>query len=425
MNKATGLDWQIEYNYLKKYAIMNNMRNLIIALELAVKYHQGQYRDSGEPYIIHPLMVCKTLILLSVETYLNKWYPEKSNQWIKHQLDVLYATAVLHDVIEDCDLPNKGIEFVVVYHLDREVWINVNILSKELGRLNIDSIFIEQDGKLDKVFYKDEQLHELRSCSKVLVAMAIGIAIEDKMLVNGIPLSLDTKIFPSIKNLVKIKNKDNLLKIQTWTIKNLLTHTTGYESQMMSERYIEDIDKNELLDYALNYDIPFDVGTRFAYNNLEPFVLSVFFQESFGINLKDYINEKIFKKLNIKEFEWDNYGKYCPAATGLYLKHSDFHKIGLLLLNNGRYDGKQIIPGNWIVEMTSMQLETPSTYKPERVFPKIGVGYYTFISRDNYIFRDGSNGQYIIVNKEKKLLVTTMASEKDMKKITEIFRDII
>lgn len=76
---------------------------------------------------------------------------------------------------------------------------NIDSLSKEIGSLNIDSIFIEQDGKLDKVFYKDEQLHELRSCSKVLVAMAIGIAIEDKMLVNGIPLSLDTKIFPSIK----------------------------------------------------------------------------------------------------------------------------------------------------------------------------------------------------------------------------------
>ena len=302
---------------------------------------------------------------------------------------------------------------------------NIDSLSKEIGNLNIDSIFIEQDGKLDKVFYKDEQLHELRSCSKVLVAMAIGIAIEDKMLVNGIPLSLDTKIFPSIKNLVKIKNKNNLLKIQTWTIKNLLTHTTGYESQMMSERYIEDVDKNELLDYALNYDIPFDVGTRFAYNNLEPFILSVFFQETFGINLKDYINEKIFKKLNIKEFEWDNYEKYCPAATGLYLKHSDFHKIGQLLLNNGRYDGKQIIPENWIVEMTSMQLETPSIYKSERVFPKIGIGYYTFISRDGYLFRDGSNGQYIILNKDKKLLLTIMSSEKNMKNVTEVLRCVI
>lgn len=302
---------------------------------------------------------------------------------------------------------------------------NIDSLSKEIGSLNIDSIFIEQDGKLDKVFYKDEQLHELRSCSKVLVAMAIGIAIEDKMLVNGIPLSLDTKIFPSIKKLVKIKNKNNLLKIQKWTIKNLLTHTTGYESQMMSERYIEDIDKNELLDYALNYDIPFDVGTRFAYNNLEPFILSVFFQESFGINLKDYINEKIFKKLNIKEFEWDNYGKYCPAATGLYLKHSDFHKIGQLLLSNGRYNGKQIIPEKWMIEITSLQLETPSVYKSERVFPKIGIGYYVFISRANYIFRDGACGQYIIVNKEKKLLITIMATEKCMKNVSEIFRDVM
>ena len=302
---------------------------------------------------------------------------------------------------------------------------NIDSLSKEIGSLNIDSIFIEQDGKLDKIFYKDEQLHELRSCSKVLVAMAIGIAIEDKMLVNGIPLSLDTKIFPSIKKLVKIKNKNNLLKIQKWTIKNLLTHTTGYESQMMSERYIEDIDKNELLDYALNYDIPFDVGTRFAYNNLEPFILSVFFQESFGINLKDYINEKIFKKLNIKEFEWDNYGKYCPAATGLYLKHSDFHKIGQLLLSNGRYNGKQIIPEKWMIEITSLQLETPSVYKSERVFPKIGIGYYVFISRANYIFRDGACGQYIIVNKEKKLLITIMATEKCMKNVSEIFRDVM
>ncbi len=136
---------------------------------------------------------------------------------------------------------------------------NVNTLSKRLDSLNIDSIFIEQDGKLDRIFYNEEQLHELRSCAKLLVSMAIGIAIEDKMLVNDVPLSLDTKIYPSIEKLVDIKNKNNLSKIQKWTVKNLLTHTTGYESQMMSERYIRDIDRNKLLDYALNYDILFDV----------------------------------------------------------------------------------------------------------------------------------------------------------------------
>lgn len=131
MKEKAGLErWQIEYNKLKNYAITNNLRNLITALTLAVKYHKGQYRDGGEPYIIHPLMVCKTLLLLNVDKYLKKWYSQKSESWIKHQCDVLFAAAVLHDVIEDCNLPNKGREMVEVYHLDEEVWIIVAILSK-------------------------------------------------------------------------------------------------------------------------------------------------------------------------------------------------------------------------------------------------------------------------------------------------------
>lgn len=296
---------------------------------------------------------------------------------------------------------------------------NVKNLKKNLSSLNIDSIFLEKDGKLDKVFYNDECLHELRSCSKILLAMAIGIAIDKGM------FSLDTIIYPSFEKIVNITNRSNLDKIKKWKVRDLLTHTSGYEKQMMSESYIQDIDKNNLLDYALNYDIPFEVGTRFAYNNVEPFILSVFFQEKFNINLTDFIKENIFDKLGISEFRWDNYGKYCPASTGLYLRHSDFHKIGLLLLNNGRYNNCQVIPEKWINEMCSIQLETPSAYKPERLLPKIGVGYYTFISRDGFIFRDGSNGQYIIVNKIRNLLITIMSSEKDMKNVTEILRSLI
>ena len=62
---------------------------------------------------------------------------------------------------------------------------NVSKLSKTLPSLNVDSIFIEQNGNIEKFFYKDEQLHELRSCAKLLVAMAIGIAIDKGLLVAG------------------------------------------------------------------------------------------------------------------------------------------------------------------------------------------------------------------------------------------------
>ena len=306
-----------------------------------------------------------------------------------------------------------------------DVTKSIDILSKTLQTLNIYSIFIEQNGKTEKYFYKEEQLHELRSCAKLLVAMAIGIAIDKGLSIAGEPLTLNTKVFPIIKDIANIINKSNINKIKEWTIKDLLTHTTGYETQMMSERFIQDIDKDKLVDYALNYDIPYEVGTRFAYNNVEPFILSVFFQEAFNQNLTDFINENIFKKLNVLDYKWENYGKYCPGATGLYLKHSDFHKIGQLLLNEGKYDNNQIISSNWIKEMCSMKLETPSAYKSERVLPKIGIGYFTFISRDGYIFRDGSNGQYIILNKDKNLLITIMSTEKDMKNVTEILRNLI
>lgn len=302
---------------------------------------------------------------------------------------------------------------------------NVSNLSSKLDSLKIDSIFLEQNNNVEKVFYNDESLHELRSCSKLLVAMAVGIAIDRKMLVNGEPLTLDTKIYTSIENIVDITNTQNLEKIKQWTVRDLLTHSTGYESQMFNEKSLMNVDKEKVLDFALNYDIPYEIGTRYAYNNVEPFMFAVLFEECFGINISEFIRENIFEKLGIKEYEWGNYGKYCMSATGLYLKHTDFHKIAQLLLNDGKYNDEQIIPQEWIKDMITLQVETPNLYKPERVLPKIGGGYFTFISRNGYVFRDGTNGQYIILNKDKNLLITIMASEKEMKNVTEILRDLI
>ncbi len=62
----------------------------------------------------------------------------------------------------------------------KDIKNNKDKLSKDLPSLNIDSIFLEQNGKIDKIFYNEEKLHELRSCAKILVAMAVGIAINKK-----------------------------------------------------------------------------------------------------------------------------------------------------------------------------------------------------------------------------------------------------
>ena len=157
---------------------------------------------------------------------------------------------------------------------------------------------------------------------------------------------------------------------------------------------------------------------------IEPYLLSVFFQENFGMNISDFVNERIFKPLKIKKYAWENFGNYCAGATGLYLNFKDFHKLGQLLFNYGKLDGKQIVPENWVREMTKAQFDCADYYKKERVFPKLAAGYFTWISKDGIVFRDGSEGQYIICDHKNNILITIMATEKNMSKVTECLRGI-
>ena len=298
--------------------------------------------------------------------------------------------------------------------IDNKVILN-NI--KKLN-LSIDSLYIEKDKILDKLI-DFNKLHELRSCSKLLVAMAMGIAIN-----NGL-FSLDENVYIYLEKY--IVNKNNIEKIKKWNIQTLLTHTTGYDKMLMSYKDIinNNLDKSNLLEYILNYDIQNKPNTIYVYNNVEPFIISVLFKEKHNIDLEYYIKKNIFDKIDIIDYKWEKYGIYCPGCTGLYLSSNDFHKLGKLILNDGKYNEIQIIPVNWIEKMIKLQITTSNLVKKERLFPKNGAGYFTFISRDGYIFRDGTNGQYIIVNKENNLLISIMSSEKEMSKITEIFRNIL
>lgn len=295
--------------------------------------------------------------------------------------------------------------------------------SKELS-VNIDSIFIEENNKIDKCIINNIELHELRSCSKILVAMAFGIALDEKFVckITNQVLTLDTKIKPTLESIYKGKIDS---KVEKWTIRTLLTFKTGYDKMLISSKQLKGIENTNALNIIMKTPIKNNVNEKFVYNNAEPYLLSIFFQENFGMNISDFIDERIFKPLEIKKYTWLNYDKYCAGATGLLLKHNDFHKIGMLLMNNGVYSKMQIIPNKWIKEMIKPQADCPKYYKPERVLPKLAAGYYTWVSRDNIIFRDGSDGQYIICDFKNNRLITIMATEKEMSKVSECLRGLL
>lgn len=107
----TLTNWEETFISIKATAIAREMKNTLIALSLAFQLHDGQFRKGGDPYIIHPLLVCKYLINLQIYD------------------DITCAAALLHDVIEDCNI-DSPYEFFSSYEIDNQVVDLVFILTK-------------------------------------------------------------------------------------------------------------------------------------------------------------------------------------------------------------------------------------------------------------------------------------------------------
>lgn len=123
--------YEKSYLYIKGRAQGRDWLNVLKALPLARKMHNGQYRKGmaivdGKsvrlPYILHPLKVCSTLISLNLPMS-------------DEELDILYACAILHDVLEDAEqyFPKGGIELVSDYGFPKEVYEIITLLSKHSG----------------------------------------------------------------------------------------------------------------------------------------------------------------------------------------------------------------------------------------------------------------------------------------------------
>ena len=99
-----------EMIHLKGLAKGKDLQNTLIAITAATELHEGQMRKSGNPYIDHPMRVTSELVALKIYD------------------DIILASALLHDVIEDCKASSELL--IYKYGLDPQIVENVKKLSK-------------------------------------------------------------------------------------------------------------------------------------------------------------------------------------------------------------------------------------------------------------------------------------------------------
>lgn len=299
----------------------------------------------------------------------------------------------------------------------------VMINNLEKSTLKVESLLITQNGKDYYHLFVSEKLKDIRSISKMVTGLALGVAIEKGYFKNGI----DTLVLPYFKE-VTITNKENLKYLEKLQIKHLISYTAGYDKQLLNKAHLNTIkDVTNFTAYILNYPLKYAPGEKFVFCNAPIYLLSIIIEKETGMKLKDFVEKEIMNKMDITNFEWeDSLEKHTWGATGLKLLPTDLHKIGKLLLNNGRYNDNQIIPGNWVKKMKSLRNLSPNEYVRERVIPKYGHGYTLWLCNNGTYFHDAKGGQYVICVPEKNMVITITADDEEHRHdILENLRQLI
>jgi CubicO group peptidase (beta-lactamase class C family) len=198
--------------------------------------------------------------------------------------------------------------------------------------------------------------HDMRSASKSVISLLIGIAIDRKLIA-----SVDepvVKFFPEFSAL-KTPGWDNI------SLRHLLTMSSGikwdenraWDDPANDEPHLGD--EVDPIGYVLAKPIATPPDTVWNYNGGSTDVLGNILERVSGKPLQAFAREALFQPLGMTDWEWKTYPKNGKVASagGLRLRPRDAAKIGQLVLNRGIWDGRQIVPAAWIAQSTAPRFQ--------------------------------------------------------------------
>jgi CubicO group peptidase (beta-lactamase class C family) len=171
----------------------------------------------------------------------------------------------------------------------------------------------------------------------------------------------------------------------------------------------------------LNYPIVHQPGTKFLYNTLATYMLSAIVQKVTGMTTLDYLKPRLLDPLHISGIDWESDQKGINVGGwGIRVKTEDMAKLGLLYLNKGKFEGKQILPAAWVEEATSKHIDQePDASADKKANGQYadwlqGYGYQFWRSRNGAFRGDGAYGQYILMMPEQDAVLIITSESQDL-----------
>ena len=242
------------------------------------------------------------------------------------------------------------------------------------------------------VSWHRDRPHYVASVTKTVTALLTGLALQ------ALDLPVDTPVLTLLPG--KMRPDASAL-----TLKHLLTMRSGFvwdewTSNDLKEMWQVDDFAGFLL--ARENSGP---GDRWTYNSAAPNLILSLLEAQLAQPFGDWARVQFFGPMGITNYKWDNQPTGTPeGAARLFLRPQDMMKIGILLLDEGHFNGQQIVAKSWVSEMTQVHSHTANG----------DYGYFIWL-RDldgkAYLSADGDGGQYInVFPKEQLVIVMTQGN---------------
>ena len=291
--------------------------------------------------------------------------------------------------------------------LDRDLVAELYYNASQLE--SIYGLLVVKDGKLIAEDYFNAgsigQMGNRQSVTKSFISALVGIALE-----QGCLSGVDQKIlefFPEVVDQIQDPRKEQI------TIQQLLQMRAGYPWEESDPALMDALWSGDYVPMIVHFPLVSDPGSEMHYSNLTSDWLGMIAARACDTDLKSFAEQHLFAPLGIE------LGKWTQDRDGYYMGHGelqitarDMAKFGLLYLNEGEYEGSEIISPDWVQDSLQTYSEDAWDYRVGANFKDIGYGYQWWSIRagdQHYNLAWGHGGQQIAVLEELDMVIVVTA----------------
>jgi len=350
-------------------------------------------------------------------------YPLFHSKRRQHLFLLITSVIMIISMLVGCGPSTEDLEAVEYIPLSRDDWKVSTPAEQGLDPMlvaelyynaaeleTIYSLLVIKNGYLIAERYFNEgsvdQEDRLQSVTKSYTSALVGIALE-----QGYLSSVDQRMmdfFPELAGKITDPRKDQI------TIRQMLQMRAGYPSEETDAVFWEGLLAGRYPPLIEEFPLIADPGTEFHYSNLTSNWLGIIVDRTTGTNLKSFAEEHLFSAIGVEAGEWGTDAEGHNNGSGdLHFSARDAAKFGLLYLNDGVYEGNQVVPTDWVHDSLQSYSENinvtggfPANWGLS--ISDIGYGYQWWTAKAGDYRLDfawGHGGQFIVLVDELDMVI--------------------